>query len=114
MILTLLILILLAAGILAAVSARWSTQLPRWISLAALAVDLVLAARIWAVRSLSPSTRWIAEVDRNWVPNFGIRFHLALDGLSLLLLMLTFFLGILSVLGSWNEITRTSASSTSI
>jgi len=104
MILTLLILILLAAGILAAVSARWSTQLPRWISLAALAADLALAARIWALRSFSPSTRWIAEVDRNWVPNFGIHFHLAVDGLSFLMLVLAFFLGIVAVLCSWTEI----------
>ena len=35
---------------------------------------------------------------------FGIHFHLALDGLSLLLLMLTFLLGIMSVLASWTEI----------
>ena len=39
-----------------------------------------------------------------WIPQFGIRFHLALDGLSLTLLLLTFFLGVMSVLTSWTEI----------
>ena len=39
-------------------------------------------------------------------PEFGIHFHLALDGLSLLLLMLTFCLGIVSVVASWTEITN--------
>src|SRR5205807_4134234 len=34
----------------------------------------------------------------------GIHFHLAMDGLSLLLLVLTFLLGIVSVLTSWREI----------
>jgi len=103
MILVLLISILLLAGVLAGISARWSTRLPRWISLAALVVDLVLAGVIWAGRGASAQP-WIDEIDRNWVPNFGIHFHLAVDGLSLLLLVLTFFLGIISVLCSWTEI----------
>src|SRR5258708_5296075 len=38
------------------------------------------------------------------MPSFGVNFSLALDGLSLLMLLLTFFLGIFSVLISWNEI----------
>jgi NADH-quinone oxidoreductase subunit M len=40
----------------------------------------------------------------HWIPALGIRFHLAVDGLSLALLVLTFFLGIASVLCSWTEI----------
>lgn len=36
----------------------------------------------------------------------GIHFHLALDGLSLLLLALTFFIGALSILASWTEISE--------
>ena len=38
------------------------------------------------------------------MPRFGIHFHLGVDGLSLLLLALTFFLGVMSVLCSWTEI----------
>src|SRR6202795_624431 len=104
MMLIYLIAVLIIPGILAAISARWSTLAPRWISLAALAVDLILAARIWAGRPLSASTNWYDEVDWNWIPNFGIHFHLAVDGLSFLMLMLTFFLGIVAVLCSWTEI----------
>ncbi len=33
--------------------------------------------------------RWLAEVDWPWIPQLGIRFHLAMDGLSLLLVSLT-------------------------
>jgi len=104
MILVWLIVILLLAGILAWLSARWNSQLPRWISLAAVGLDLALSVRIWAGRDSSATKLWIDEVDWNWVPSFGIHFHLAVDGLSLLLLLLTFFLGILSVLASWTEI----------
>jgi NADH:ubiquinone oxidoreductase subunit 4 (subunit M) len=46
------------------------------------------------------------EVDWNWVPDFGVHFHLAVDGLSLLMLVLTFLLGIMAVLASWTEILK--------
>ena len=108
MILVWLIVIPLVAGILAWLTARWSTQGPRWISLAAAALDLMLVLAMW-IRGGSPvaagtTTVWLAEVDLSWVPRFGIHFHLGIDGLSLLMLLLTFFLGIMSVLCSWTEI----------
>src|ERR1700686_5347447 len=104
MILILLISVLMLAGILAAITARWNDRLPRWISLAAIGVDLVLAASIWAGRASSAAKPWFDEIDWNWMPGFGIHFHLAVDGLSLLMLILTFFLGIIAVLTSWTEI----------
>jgi NADH-quinone oxidoreductase subunit H len=45
---------------------------------------------MFLLRSLvasEPAGRWIAEVNWSWMPAFGIRFHLALDGLSVLLLV---------------------------
>ena len=39
-----------------------------------------------------------------WIPQLGIGFHLAMDGLSLLLVALTLFLGIISVVCSWTEV----------
>jgi NADH-quinone oxidoreductase subunit M len=103
MTLVLLVSILMLAGILAGVAARWSTSLPRWISLAALGADLVLTAAIGANRAPTAS-KWFDEVNWTWAPDFGVHFHLAVDGLSLLMLALTFFLGIISVLTSWTEI----------
>ncbi len=104
MVLIWLLCILLLGGILAWLAARWSPQLPRWISLLAIGIDFALAASIWAGRASSTTKPWLAEVNWNWVPSFGIHFHLAVDGLSLLMLILTFFLGIMSVLASWTEI----------
>jgi NADH-quinone oxidoreductase subunit M len=45
-------------------------------------------------------------IDYNviWISQFGISFHFAFDGLSLLMLLLTFFLGLLAVIISWKEI----------
>ncbi|HZH41254.1 MAG TPA: NADH-quinone oxidoreductase subunit M [Gemmatimonadales bacterium] len=45
-------------------------------------------------------------VDWAWIPYWGIRFHLALDGISLFMVLLTTFLVPLSVLGSWTYITK--------
>jgi NADH-quinone oxidoreductase subunit M len=108
MILLCLIAILFVAGILAWLAARWSAAAARWIALAATVADFIIGLMVWLRHygelSLLPHNRWIEQLDWNWIPRFGIHFHLAMDGLSLLLLMLTFFLGIVSVLVSWNEI----------
>src|SRR4029077_7060658 len=100
MILVYLIGILLVAGILAWLTARWSAQLPRWISLIAIGVDLVLAARIWAGRGSSATEVWADVEGCVWGPSFGLPLSLAVGGLSLLMLLLTFFLGIMAVLAS--------------
>lgn len=39
-------------------------------------------------------------------PRFGISIHLAIDGLSLLMVVLTGLLGVLAVLCSWKEIEK--------
>ena len=93
MILLWLIVIPIAAGILSAIAARWSHVLARWIALAGACAGLALAL---AARS--------ADFDVPWIDPFGIRFHLFTDGLSFLLVVLTFFIGIMAVLASWSEI----------
>ena len=44
------------------------------------------------------------EVDRAWIPNPAIRYHLGVDGISMWLVVLTGFLAPLGVLASWNKI----------
>jgi len=104
MILIGLIVILFVGGLLAWIAARWDALLSRLITITAIGVDLVLVVGLWATADPSAQHTWIAEVDSNWVPGFGIHFHLAIDGLSLLMLTLTFFLGMVAVLASWTEI----------
>jgi len=40
----------------------------------------------------------------NWIPSIGAQYHLGIDGISFLLIMLTTVLGFLSVLSSWTAI----------
>jgi NADH-quinone oxidoreductase subunit M len=96
--------ILLIGGVLAWLAGRWSERLARWISLVAIGIDFVLAGIVWVGKASNSTGRWLDEVDWAWVPGLGIHFHLAVDGLSLLMLALTLFLGIVAVLASWTEI----------
>src|SRR5271170_3007996 len=108
MILLLLILIPLAGGILSLLVARRSVRATRWIALASTGIDLLLTVSLWTGASGIgvPGSRssWLYEWDHAWIPQFGIRLHLAMDGMSLVLLLLTFLLGLMSVLASWTEI----------
>ena len=103
MILIYLIIILLAGAFLAWITGNRSQVLPRIISLTALSIDLIIIISYLAL--FAPvNNKWMVDIHYEWIPQFGIGFHLALDGLSMLMLILTFFLGILSVLISWKEI----------
>lgn len=108
MILVLFIIVPLAAGLLSWSLGRWKSGLPPWISLTAMATDLALALFLWVAHydqfRLAGQGKWLIELNREWIPQLGISFHLALDSLSLILVTLTAFLGIMAVVSSWTEI----------
>lgn len=105
MILVTMLLILFVGGILAGAVAKWSPLATRWISLIAVSINFMLICSVWMQTDSSNFTgNWIVDFRQTWIPTFGVSFHLAMDGLSLLMLVLTFFLGIFAVLISWNEI----------
>jgi NADH-quinone oxidoreductase subunit M len=94
MILVWLVAIPFLGGLLAWLVARRNAAAARWIALIAMAIDLALALAAGAG----------GDFVAPWVPQLGIRFHLGMDGLSLLLVLLTAFLGIMAVVCSWTEI----------
>lgn len=109
MILVWLITILMGGGLLAWLSGFWNRSWPRWIALAATIADLALFLSFTLSLPTGAAGKpgiWLAEFNASWIPSFGIQFHLALDGLSLLLLGLTFFIGIVAVLVSWTQISE--------
>jgi NADH-quinone oxidoreductase subunit M len=101
MVLTWLLVITVAGGIASWVIGRRSPTACRWVCLAALLVDAVLLIWAWTPAVNSP---WIRQVEYPWITPLGVNFHLAVDGLSLLLLSLTVFLGIVAISSSWTEI----------
>lgn len=103
MILVFLLAILMAGAILALITGKRNAVWPRIISLVALSIDLILIIASVS-RPVSPDNKWLIDFNLSWIPEFGISLHLALDGLSLVMLLLTFFLGIIAVIISWKEI----------
>lgn len=107
MTLAIMICILLAGGVFSWALSGWKIAIGKWIALIAVLIDLGIIINLWLEHSdtsLVASNSWFINYQANWIPAFGISFHLGLDGLSMVLLLLTFFLGILAVMCSWNEI----------
>jgi NADH-quinone oxidoreductase subunit M len=44
------------------------------------------------------------EETADWIPSIGAKYHLGIDGISLLLVLLTTFLGMIAILSSWSAI----------
>jgi len=101
-----LILILLVGGLLAALIARWQPGASRWVSLLSLLLAGYGLLEVWlAGQPATPSEQIIyASLSAEWIPRFGIQVLLVMDGLSLLMVALTLFLGVVAVLSSWTEI----------
>ncbi len=70
----------------------------------ALAASLIgaLAALVSCLARLDDCGGNVWSFDRDWIPSLGARFHLAADGLSLTLLLLTGIVAVAGVLFSWN------------
>jgi NADH-quinone oxidoreductase subunit M len=98
--------ILLVGGIACWLVAQKDRTFCKWIALIAVIAAFLLPVA-WYVQhatALAAGNNWFIDYKVNWIPAFGISFHLAMDGLSFVLILLTFLLGVLGVLCSWNEI----------
>jgi NADH-quinone oxidoreductase subunit M len=74
-------------------------QLALLISLATFAVSLLM----WAKFDSSSSDYQMVE-RHTWLPDFGISYHVGVDGISLLLVVLTTFLTPIALLCSWESV----------
>jgi NADH-quinone oxidoreductase subunit M len=98
-VLTLIVFLPLAGAIICALLPKDRPEWPRWVAGAFSAVDLALVA--WVVCRFVPSGgRQFAE-KLAWVPQAHINYSLAVDGLSLPMLVLSALLTFLAVLASW-------------
>ena len=96
------VLLLLAAGVVAWASERAAGNAPRVVSVAAFALGLAWTALEWL--SGPDANGLYAAQFIEWIPRFGINVVLEMDGLSLLLVALTMFLGLVAVVSSWEEV----------
>jgi NADH-quinone oxidoreductase subunit M len=94
-------------GSLWALAAGRRPELCRWISLGFALADLALIILLFFL-GLTPRTgptgTWLLSENYAWIPSLGINYSLGLDGVSLLLMLLTAGLTVLCVLVSWKAV----------
>ena len=108
-----LILILLVGGVLALLSERVNENMPRRVALAVVLFDLIYflnflsgmpdLTQLQAPLPNDPST-WLMHFKADWIPAFGISIEFALDGISMLMVLLTLVLGAVAVSASWTDV----------
>lgn len=72
----------------------------RWTAAVIAAVDLALVG--WLVARFDPTAGMQFVENVPWVPQVGIAYHLAVDGMSLAMVALSALLTLLAVVASWN------------
>src|SRR5690606_17471191 len=89
---------------------------PRAVALGAILLDLFLVILMLVapgavglddasvVANLGQNGEWLVLYQAEWMPRFGVSFIFGVDGLGLLLLALTVFLGLISLGAAWGEI----------
>jgi NADH-quinone oxidoreductase subunit M len=66
-------------------------------------LEFVVSLGLWW--SYNPGdSGWQASIDMAWIPTWGVRFTLGIDGIALMMVLLTTFIMPLAVLGSWTSI----------
>ena len=76
---------------------------PRRTAFLVLLVEFIVSMGLWW--SFQPGIAgWQAGIDYSWIPMWGIRFTLGVDGISLMMVLLTTFIMPLTVLGSWTSV----------
>ena len=109
MLLLWLILIPFIGGLLCWTTENLGSKVPRAIALLTTLLVLLVSLILfldgdYQLKAVSLHPQWTHEWTAPWIPRFDITFSLAVDGLSLLMIALTGFLGIFAVLCSWREI----------
>ena len=72
------------------------------------ALDLVISLPLWFTWGGASADvygfRFVRDVP--WIPSLGVRYIVGVDGISMLLVLLTTILGFLAILSSWSAITQ--------
>jgi len=108
-ILTLLIILPLATGLCLVPVWGCKCNAVRWIALTGGLLELALACFCWSAAyqpatAANPSGFFLFD-DFPWISELGIRFTLGMDGMSLLLAILTAVITLVAILVSWRAIT---------
>lgn len=102
--LTSLIFIPLTGGVLVLLFGRGRDGFSRALALAVAFVNLLLSVLLYVeFRAGVPGMQFVEKAE--WVSEFGISYFVGIDGISLLLVLVTTLLTFLAILASWSSIT---------
>ncbi len=104
--LLLILMLLPLVGALALYPLRHNVQLAKQTAMAFALAEVALVAVVWfaySVPDAAAGTRFQLEFGLDWIPAFGTRFALGIDGIALVLLAMTAFLVPGLLLFSWDE-----------
>ncbi len=98
-----LVLLALGRGARDGDGAERSDYSARMVAFVVLMAEFLVSLGLWW--TFDPANAgWQAAVDAAWIPQWGIRFTLGVDGIALMMILLTTFIMPLCVLGSWTSI----------
>ncbi len=75
-----------------------------WANIAALAGFLVSLPLVFGFDKTADGFQMVEKVS--WIPALGVSYYIGIDGISLLLVMLTTVMGVIAILSSWSAVDR--------
>ncbi|HCK10243.1 MAG TPA: NADH-quinone oxidoreductase subunit M [Candidatus Latescibacteria bacterium] len=102
--LTYLIFIPLAGAVVIALVGKDRNNLSRWLALGVSLLNFIVSIPVFtSFDATTPAMQFVQRFD--WVKSLGISYSVGIDGISVLLVMITTLLTVLAILGSWASVT---------
>jgi NADH-quinone oxidoreductase subunit M len=102
--LTFLVLLPLAGGVAVLALGRGRERAARSLAIAVSVATFVASLALWLGFDPASADYQFVEQYTKWLPEFGISYHVGVDGISLFLVILTTFLTPIAILCSWESI----------
>ena len=94
---------IIAGLVVLATGSDRNAPLARMLALAGAIAGLVVAIPLWTGFDVAQSAMQFVEL-KTWIPRFNINYHLGVDGISMLFVVLNSFITIIVVLAGWEVI----------
>ena len=95
----------IAAGVIVLLLGERRIALARWVALAASVVTLALCVPLWLQFDITTSALQFPE-KASWIPALNAWYHIGIDGIALPLIVLTAFTTPLVVIAAWTTIEK--------
>ena len=104
-ILTFVTFIPLAGAMLLLFLPKSNVELIRRVAFGTVCLDLLVSIPLFLYfRNDTANMQFVEQFS--WIPEFGVQYYMGIDGISLLLVLLTTFTGAVAILSTWSAITR--------